>query len=88
MQASSYDNTGPGGGGGASRRTYNVTLRRSHGTTVVVEKQSVLHISVRACVVARALAYACVALLIQHATIRHIATCGLSGFIIFFDIIS
>jgi hypothetical protein len=41
-------------------------------------------------VYARTLAYACtsVDLLIQHATRRHIVICGLSGSIIFFDIIS
>jgi hypothetical protein len=39
---------------------------------------------------ARAMACACarVALLIQHATRRHIANCGLSGSTTFFDIIS
>jgi hypothetical protein len=38
----------------------------------------------------RAQAYACasIALLIQHATRRNIAICGLSGSTIFFDIIS
>jgi hypothetical protein len=37
---------------------------------------------------ALACACACVALLIQHATHRHIAICGLSSSTIFFDIIS
>jgi hypothetical protein len=37
---------------------------------------------------ARACACARVALLIQHATRHHIGICGLSGSIIFFDIIS
>ena len=55
---------------------------------VAVEKPFVLHISmyVRACLcVHGALANACarVALLIQHATRRRIAICGLSGSTIF-----
>jgi hypothetical protein len=65
----------------------------SYETTVVVEKQNVfLCVCVRACVyvVARAQACACerAALIIQHSTSHHIVICGLSGSIIFFDIIS
>ena len=71
---------------------YNVTLRRVYEITVTI-KSNVLHISVCVCVCARARAYvdvdvgaralACasgrIALLIQHATRRHIAICSLSG---------
>jgi hypothetical protein len=67
---------------------YNVTLRRVHEITVAI-KSNVLHISMCARaslyvdvdVGAQALACASgrVALLIQHATRRHIAICSLSG---------
>ena len=71
---------------------HNLTLGRVYETTHVVERQKVLHISVyvwtgvgtqtRACACAR------VALIIQHATLRRIVICGLSGSATFFDIIS
>ena len=82
---------------------YDVTLRRVRETIVVVAKKRVLLISVSVCVCMwgshgsvcvclgdRALAYACarVALVIQHATPRHIVICGLSGSTTWFDIIS
>ena len=82
------------------QRTYNVRMRRVHETIVAVEKQCVLHISVRmgnnervhACewvgARARACASARVALIIQHATRRHTVICGLSGSTIFFDVVS
>jgi hypothetical protein len=77
---------------------YNVTLRRIYETTVTVEKQRVLHISVCVYVCVgvgvgvgartRACSCATVALLMKHATrIRRIVF-GLSGSAIFFDIIS
>jgi hypothetical protein len=53
-------------------------------TIVAVEKQWVLQISVCVCVCACAR----VALIIQHATRRHIVICGLSGYTVFFHIIS
>ena len=79
-------------------------MRRVHETIVAVEKKEVLHVSVRECapacvgscvcvhmnVIERAQAYvcACVRLLIQHATHRHIDICGLSGSATFFEIMS
>jgi len=63
-----------------SKCVYNVTLRQILSTTVVVEKQLVLHIL---CV--------CVflALVIQHAMrMRYIAICGLPRFTGFIHIIS
>jgi hypothetical protein len=84
--------------------TSNVTMRRVDETIVAVQKQEVLHVSVRECapacvgscvcvrmnVSARARAYVCarVRLLIQHATRRHIDICGLSGSTTFFEIMS
>ena len=55
--------------------TYSVTLRRVRVTVVAVEKHC---LSVSAC--------ARVALLIQHATRRHIVIRGVSGATVFFDI--
>ena len=80
--------------------TYNITRSRFHKTIVAVEKQCLTCLCVcecahvRSCVCGglgtRALPCACarVALLIQHATRRYIAICGLSGFTVFFDIFS
>ena len=65
---------------------YNVTLRYVHRTTVAIEKQWVLRISV--CAHARTRMH--VALLIQHA--KHMScimfSCDLSGFTTYFKIIS
>ena len=68
-------------------------MRCVHETIVAVEEQKVLHIFVCVCVcvggggVVGGCAWACacmrVALLIQHATHRHILICGLSSFTIF-----
>ena len=71
----------------------NVTLRRVQEVIVLAEKQNVLHISVCVCVFvcvgprARACACAHVALIIQHATRRHIVICSLSLPTKVFDII-
>ena len=59
-------------------------MKRVHLTTVAVEKQLILHFTVRVCTRTSAR----VALLIQHAPRRHIVICGLSGVTIFFDITS
>ena len=66
-----------------SQCTYNVTSRRVHKTIVAMEKQlSIIYFCVcvhtceRGCR-KRVCTCACVALLIQHATRRHIAICGL-----------
>ena len=69
---------------------YNVILRRVHVTTVAVEMQQVLHISVCVCARTRVSACTCVrvALLIQHANRWRIVICGLSGSTKFFHIIS
>ena len=77
--------------------TYNVILRHvNQKTTVAVEKQCLAYLYVRAClrvcscVRARALARACarVALLIQHATRRHIVVCRVSGSTKFFGVVT
>jgi hypothetical protein len=72
--------------------TYYVTLRRFHESNVAVEKQYYIFVCVRACVRVGSQALACgcarTALIIQHATRRHIPICGLSGSTNIFDIIS